>query len=143
MRVGRVASAPDHREPAACEPERVVEAVDVGAEPLGDRQQGPVGGESADLRVERREAVDVDEQEEERALGETRPSDLVIEDGLEGVVVVEPGEQVELGHHVGLAQVERPRDRRAGARHELVERGDVVLAEPAALVTGEDAEEAP
>ena len=89
MRVGRAASAPDHRELAAGEPEGVVEPVDVGAEPLGDREQGAVGCEPADLRVEGREAVDVDEQEEERPLGEARPRDLVIEDGLEGVVVVE------------------------------------------------------
>ena len=122
------------------EPERVVEPIDVGSKSLGDHEERSVRCQPADLRVERGQPLDIDEQEEERAMRSAGPGDLTLEDRLEGAPVVEACEEVELGYHVGLPEVQGSGDRRARSGHDLGERGDIVLAEPALRLAGQDAE---
>ena len=73
---------------------------------------------------------------------EAGPQDLALEHGGEGLAIEQAGEHVELRHDIRVAQVERPRDRRAGALDELVQTVDVLLAEPPVAVAGQHAEQA-
>ena len=130
------------REPAAAEPERVVEPVHDRAEALGELEQHAVRREDADAGVERRQTVDVDQEERQRLARESGPHDLALEHGRERLAVEQVRQHVELGHDVRVLEVECTRDRRAGDADEAVERIDVLFAEAPGAVAGEDAEEA-
>src|SRR6185295_16308504 len=96
---------------------------------LRQLEQDAVGCEDADPGVEPGEPVDVDHEQRERMVRKPGPEDLPIEHGGERLAVEQAREQVELRYDVRLAEVERSRDRRARALHEVVQPVDVLLAE--------------
>ena len=71
----------------------------------GHGREDVVGGEMPDARVDRRQTVDV--EDEERSICSRRPracaADLTVEERMEGRAVVEIGQRVALGDGIGLA----------------------------------------
>ncbi len=87
---------------AAAEAKRIVEAVRHDAEPFRKLEQHAVGREDADPRVERRQAVDVDDEQRQRLTRQARADDLALENGRERLPVEEVRQHVELRHDVRL-----------------------------------------
>ena len=73
---------------------------------LIDRRENVVGGKVADARIDRREAVDVEDEQRERLASASGAADLAVEKGMESRPVVEIGQRVALGNRIGLAKLE-------------------------------------
>ena len=83
----------------------------------------------ADARVDRREAVDVEHEQRELLASASGSADLAVEQGVEGRAVVEVRQRIAIGHGIRLAQLERRLERRTRHAQDVLERGDVDLAE--------------
>ena len=95
-----------HAEPAACDPAGKVARADQVVQHASDRRENVVGGEVADARIDRREAVDVEDEQRERLASASGAADLEVEKRVESRAVVEIGQRVALGNRIGLAKLE-------------------------------------
>ena len=95
-----------HAEAAAADPARQVARPGHVVQHARDRREHVVGGEVADARVDRREAVDVEHEQCERLAPASGAADLAVEKRVERRAVVEIGQRVALGNRIGLAKLE-------------------------------------
>ena len=106
----------------------------------GDLREDGIRGEVADLRVQRREPIDVEHEERERLADTARASHLAVEEGVERLPVVELGERIGVGDRIGFAQRERALEGRPRVGDDVLERGDVGIAESPVGRAREDGE---
>jgi hypothetical protein len=125
----RISAGQEHREAPASDTAGDVVPAGRLSEPSGDLGEHSIRSEVAEPSVERRQPVDVEHQERERVRAEASPPDLALEQRLERTPVVELGQRIELRDRIRLAQCERRLECRPGAGHDVLERGDVGIAE--------------
>ena len=113
-----------------------------GTEPLRELEEHPVRREDPHPGVQPCEPVDVEHEQRERVVREPRAEDLASDDLRKRLPVEQVREHVELRHDVGVAQVERPRNRGARSLDERLEPVDVLLAEAPVAVARQDAQQA-
>ena len=142
LRISAVRLREQHAEaPAADTAGEIAGAADV-AQHLGDLREDAVSREMADAGVDRRQAVDVEHEQGELLATSSRAPDLAVEQRMECRPVVEVGERIALGDGIGLAKLERRLECRARNAEDVLERGDVHLAEAAIWSAGEHCEHA-
>ena len=128
----------DDRELVAADAAGDVGAADDRADALGELRQDGVAGQVADALVDRLEVVDVEHDEGELPVVAVRPGDLARERVVEEAPVVEARERVEVGELARLAEAPRVLDRRPDVRRDVLERRQLVVARPAAVLAPED-----
>ena len=140
--VAGVAARCEHAESSAADAARQVVVAGRLEEHPCDPGEHVVGGEMADAGVDRRQPVDVDDEERQRPPRPAGARDLALEQRVEGAPVVDPCQRVELRDGIRLAELERGLEGGPGPVDDVLERGDVGLAEAAVRRARQDGEHA-